>query len=132
MAAMITALFEQSLAHLARHPRSDPWGAYLAIDDSLGNVVGTCAFKYGPDAKGEIEIAYFTFPGFERIGYATAMARHLVEVASGSNTVATVIAHTLPERNASCRVLEKAGFAFEGETIDPEDGKVWRWAQAMS
>jgi RimJ/RimL family protein N-acetyltransferase len=38
-----------------------------------------------------------------------------------------VRAHTLPERNASTRILEKCGFTFRGEILDPEDGLVWRW-----
>jgi RimJ/RimL family protein N-acetyltransferase len=38
-----------------------------------------------------------------------------------------VAAQTLPERNASHRVLEKLGFRHV-ETIEhPEDGTVWEW-----
>lgn len=55
------------------------------------------------------------------------MARTLVQLASGSSTVRRVIAHTLPETNASTRVLEKLGMTFVGEVMDPEDGQVWRW-----
>ena len=39
--------------------------------------------------------------------------------------VGAVIAHTLPERNTSNRVLEKAGFRFEGEARE-DDEVVWR------
>jgi len=40
-----------------------------------------------------------------------------------------VIAHTLPERGPSNRVLEKAGFEYEGEA--EEDGEVvWRFSLA--
>ena len=38
-----------------------------------------------------------------------------------------VLAHTLPEINASGRVLGKIGMANIGEVLDPEDGRVWRW-----
>ena len=55
------------------------------------------------------------------------MATKLIELASGSAAVRRIIAHTLPETNASTRVLEKAGMTFVGEVIDPEDGRVWRW-----
>jgi len=41
--------------------------------------------------------------------------------------VRVVRAHTLPEANASTRVLTKCGFQRIGEVIDPEDGLVWRW-----
>jgi RimJ/RimL family protein N-acetyltransferase len=45
--------------------------------------------------------------------------------AFGDPSVDAVIAHTLAEPNASVRVLEKAGFARDGEVS--EDGeRVWR------
>ena len=90
-------------------------------------VVGVCGFKGNPNAACEVEIAYGTVPGFEGRGYATDMAKALVEIAFGSPAVRRVIAHTLPETNASCRVLQKVGMRNVGEVMDPEDGKVWRW-----
>jgi [ribosomal protein S5]-alanine N-acetyltransferase len=105
----------------------DPWGGYFAVDEDTHEVVGSCAFKTPPTAEGSVEIAYFTYPPFEGRGYATEMARRLVEMATQAGTVGSVIAHTLPEPSASTRVLEKAGLAFVGEVIDPEDGRVWRW-----
>lgn len=105
-----------------------PWGGYLALEGPTRRVVGTCGFKGGPDADGAVEIAYFTFPGEEGRGVATAMAAALVRLASaGVAGVAVVRAHTLQERNASCRVLEKAAFRQTGDLTDPEDGPVWRW-----
>ena len=105
-----------------------PWVGYLALEGPMRRVVGTCGFKGGPDADGAVEIAYFTFPGEEGRGVAAAMAEALVGMASASGPeVAVVRAHTLPERNASCRVLEKVGFHHAGDVIDPEDGPVWRW-----
>jgi len=40
-----------------------------------------------------------------------------------------VIAHTLPERNASNHVLEKLGFVFDGE-VHEDDDVVWRFKLA--
>jgi RimJ/RimL family protein N-acetyltransferase len=40
--------------------------------------------------------------------------------------VTAVIAHTLPERNASNRVLEKAGFRFAGPEVEGGE-EVWRF-----
>jgi RimJ/RimL family protein N-acetyltransferase len=117
----------QTLALQAKVPREAPWLGYLAVDAAAGEVVGTCAFKAAPDGDGRVEIAYFTFPEFEGRGYASAMARALVRLAGESGAAPQVIAHTLPERNASTRVLEKCGFALLGEVHDPEDGRVWRW-----
>jgi RimJ/RimL family protein N-acetyltransferase len=108
-----------------------PWAGYLAIDPARRLVIGTCAFKGPPDADRAVEVAYFTFAGHEGRGYATAMARTLRDQAVADGTVRVVRAHTLPERNASARILEKLGFQHMGEVHDPEDGLIWRWDWAV-
>ena len=90
-------------------------------------MVGACGFKTAPKDDASIEITYFTFPSFEGQGFAKAMAQKLLAMASASPAVRCVIAHTLPQRNASARVLEKAGTHYVGKVDDPEDGRVWRW-----
>ena len=103
------------------------WDGYFVVDEDSREVVGSCAFKTAPTDEGTVEIAYFTYPEFEGRGYATGMAKKLIELASDSAAVRRVVAHTLPEKNASTRVLEKAGMRLLGEVMDPEDGRVWRW-----
>jgi RimJ/RimL family protein N-acetyltransferase len=103
-----------------------PWGGYLAIDEVQRSVVGTCAYKGGPK-DGTVEIAYFTFPGFEGHGYATAMARRLIECAKESHEVTRIIARTLPELSASTTILKKIGMRLVGDVVDPDDGTVWEW-----
>jgi ribosomal-protein-alanine N-acetyltransferase len=50
----------------------------------------------------------------------------MVAEAWSDEQVMSVVAHTLPERNASNRVLEKVGFSYDGD--DREDGQlVWRY-----
>jgi RimJ/RimL family protein N-acetyltransferase len=121
------AVGQQTVALLERTGTTTPWGGYLAVDRAQAIIVGTCAFKAPPDSEGVVEIAYFTFPLFERRGYASAMALALVERAESVVEVRRVRAHTLPERNASTRILENLGFQRVGEVVDPEDGPVWRW-----
>ncbi len=132
----ITLGVNRNLAReLARHTRDavrkkhgDPgWWGYLALDHQSRVVVGSCGFKGSPDPGGGVEIAFITFPQCEGKGYATSMAENLVELAFRSGAVKRVIAHTPPEKNASTRVLEKAGFRLDGEHHDPDDGTVWRW-----
>ncbi len=96
-------------AFLARVGGETRWGSFLAIDPECRLVVGTCSYKGPPDADGAVEIAYFTLP---------------------APPARTVRAHTLPERNASVRILEQLGFAHLGQVVDPEDGPVWRWERA--
>lgn len=107
------------------------WGGYCVVDAGTRDVVGSCAYKGPPSDAGEVEIAYFTHPGFEGRGYATEMARKLIDLAYGSEGVRSVIAHTLPRESASTRVLQKAAMALAGEVTDPEDGAVWRWAHGV-
>ena len=103
-----------------------PWTSYLAFDRE-GAAVGACAFKSAPDKNREVEITYLTFPEHEKRGYGTAMVLLLLEIAAKSDEVGHVVAQTLPEENASVRICRRVGFAFAGEVIDPDDGKVWRW-----
>jgi RimJ/RimL family protein N-acetyltransferase len=102
----------------------EPWICYLAVAD--GKPIGTCGFK-SPPSDGRVEIAYFTFPDFEGRGFASAMAARLVAIARSHDSSVVVTAQTLPERNASHRILEKLGFRHVGVVDHPEDGTVWEW-----
>lgn len=125
--ALAREVLTQTVNLLTRDPRPAPWGSYLAF--ARDSAVGLCAFKAAPDPAGTVEIAYMTFPAFEGRGYATAMAGALTRIAFEAGSP-LVIAHTLPQENASNRALRRNGFAFAGETIDPEDGLVWRWEKS--
>ena len=110
---------------------SAPWPDFpppyrLARDPDSGSIVGACSYKDQPN-EGQVEIAYFTFPDHERQGYGLAMATGLIEIAFGDPSITLVLAHTLPERNASTRIFSRLGLEFAGPVSDPEDGTIWRW-----
>lgn len=100
-----------------------PWIGYLAQTGTA--LIGSCAFKGAP-REGRVEIAYFTFPGFEGRGFAQAMVRELIGVAAQQPGL-QVVAHTAPEENASNSVLRRVGFHFVGQVEHPQDGLVWEW-----
>jgi RimJ/RimL family protein N-acetyltransferase len=125
-------LVRQNLEWMAGDPRGAPWGAYLAVSEPGRDVVAVGAFVHAPTAHGEVEIAYGTFPRFERRGLGTATAAGLVAVARAQADVRRVIAHTAPERNASTRILEKLGFVHEGEAADKDIGLCWRWSLVLA
>jgi len=104
-----------------------PWIGYLALVNDT--CVGTCVFKTPPQ-NGRVETAYFTFPGHEGRGIATEMARLFVEKALAEAEPVSIYAQTLPQHNASTRVLEKLGFHRTAELEHPDDGKVWQWEHA--
>lgn len=106
---------------------SPEWGGYFAIDSETRVIIGTCAFKGAPDAEGQVEVACFTFPKYEGKGFGTAMINELIEIAKHESLVKLIFANSLPQKNASTKILEKCGFTCKGEVHDPEDGLVWRW-----
>ena len=103
-----------------------PWIGYLAERQSDNAIVGTCGFK-GPPSDGDVEVAYFTFPQFENQGIASGMLRHLILIALADVMVDRIVAHTLPEENASGHILRKAGFVRDGMGEDDKVGSAWRW-----
>ncbi len=116
----LAALRGSSGADLWRH------GCFI-IDRQRRSVIGSVGFKGPPNSSGIVEVAYGIVPGSQGRGYATEAARALVGYAVNSDGVRLVRAHTLPEENASTRVLLKCGFRHTDNVIDPEDGPVWRW-----
>ncbi len=112
---------------------SEPWIAYLARENAGedARIVGTCSFKSQP-RDGRVEIAYFTFPEHQRKGIGRQMAAALVEIARHAPEAVEVLAHTLPEENASTHILESLGFQHLGTVEDPEDGPVWHWVRRLA
>jgi RimJ/RimL family protein N-acetyltransferase len=116
------------LARVRASSGADPWThGFAVVHRASGSVIGSCGYKGPPGADGIVEIAYGVDEAHRGQGYATEAAEALVRYALGSGEVRMIRAHTLPEANASTRVLTKCGFERVGEVVDPEDGLVWRW-----
>jgi ribosomal-protein-alanine N-acetyltransferase len=117
-------VIEHSLAAV-RDGTNPRWSTYLIVHDVDAAVIGIGGFK-GPPADGAVEISYAIAPVYRKQGHATRAARQFVEIARDAG-VHTVRAQTLAEHNASTKVLERCGFEYVGEVIDPDDGPVWCW-----
>jgi RimJ/RimL family protein N-acetyltransferase len=124
-------VFPASLEHVSTQLAADPgaarWGPRFIVVDTPRTHVGWGGFKGAPDAEGTVEIGYSVAPAWEGRGVATAAVAALLAEAWAAPGVRSVIAHTLAERNASGRVLEKSGFHRDGETLDGDVGLVWRY-----
>jgi ribosomal-protein-alanine N-acetyltransferase len=119
---------EDYLTTLRTAADPDPWmHGFAVILRESDQMIGMGGFKGPPDADGVAEIAYGIAPAYEGRGYATEAADALARVASADPRVRLLRAHTLPQPNASNRILTKIGFTFAGEVVDPDDGPVWRW-----
>jgi len=123
---------EAWLTALRTRAEADVWqDGFFILERESGLAIGTAAFVGPPDASGTVEIAYAIVPTFEGRGFATEAAGGLIRYAEGTGRVHRIRAHTLPESNASTRVLEKCGFERVGVVEDPEDGIIWRWERRV-
>jgi ribosomal-protein-alanine N-acetyltransferase len=112
-------------AQLGEDPGSARWGTRLFVAGEPPALVGWGGFK-GPPRDGAVELGYAIAPAREGRGIATAAVRAMLEEAFADPAVTAVVAHTLPEPGPSPRVLEKAGFAFEGDVTERGLG-AWRF-----
>jgi ribosomal-protein-alanine N-acetyltransferase len=110
---------------LAAAPTGAVWGTRFFVTGDPPELVGWGGFK-GPPRDGVVEIGYEIAEARRGRGLATAATRAMVADAFADERVSAVIAHTLPERNASNRVLEKAGFRYDGDARE-RGVIVWRY-----
>jgi len=119
---------ESFLARLRDATAADPWrDGFGVIHIAENRLIGLCSFNGPPDAEGAVEISYAIALAYTGRGYATEAARLLIAHAAASGEVRVVRAHTLPEENASTRILQKCGFQHRAAVNHLEDGLIWLW-----
>ena len=117
-------VFPGALLHtreaIATDPDSVRWGSRFFSLDEPREIVGLGGFK-GEPKDGTVELGYAVAPTREGRGIATEAVRAMIEEAFADPQVTTILADTLPDGDASQRVLEKTGFARDG-TGPPHEG----------
>ncbi|TCB99957.1 N-acetyltransferase [Micromonospora zingiberis] len=88
--------------------------AMTILDATSGAVAGSCMLLYDQPAAGQAMLGYSLFPAWRGRGYATRTVRLLARWGFEHVGLARLWAGTLPENLASRRVLERAGFRYEG------------------
>ena len=124
---MPQAIMENCMASVELYKRVGfhaPWVSYVAVSDDIA--VGGGAFVGAP-RNGIVEIAYFTLPEYEGRGFAYSTAAQLCQIARVALPDVVLSAFTLPELNASGRILAKLGFKHTGTAYDADAGEVWEW-----
>jgi RimJ/RimL family protein N-acetyltransferase len=87
-------------------------------------VIGDCGTLGGLRPSGDIEIGYGLAEPYRGQGYGTELVQGLADWLSARPGVRRVVAGTLPDNVPSRKVLERAGFTFEGiEQSDGADGE---------
>lgn len=113
---------------LAAEPDKLGWHAWVYVSPVLNRLVGCGGYKGPPDAEGRVEIGYSMLQSYREQGLATEGVLALLEWAYGHDAVKSVSAVTRADRDASHRVLEKAGFQFLRSRFDAaEDRDVVEW-----
>jgi [ribosomal protein S5]-alanine N-acetyltransferase len=102
-----------------------PWIGYMVRRND--EFVGGVGFV-GKPVNNTVEIAYGTFPAYQKQGIASEGCQMLVQLARQTDPAVRVIAHTLPEENYSTKILKKNGFQWVGLAHDDDEGTVWEWA----
>lgn len=116
-----------SYEYLKAHPDALGWWTYLFIHVKDNALVGLGGYKGKADKAGMVEIGYAIIPAYRCRGVATEAAQGLIDYAFSHQYIQMVDAHTLAERNASARVLERVGMKYVGTAHDPDEGEVWHW-----
>lgn len=97
-----------TLKELNRDPSYGQWsGMIVHVSDAI--VIGSMGFKSPPDELATVEIGYDIVKKYQGQGYATEMARGLIDWAFHQPNVCRVIAECLVSNVPSIRVLEKVG-----------------------
>jgi RimJ/RimL family protein N-acetyltransferase len=103
-------------------PAVEGWYGWYAVREADAEgpraLVGAGGYFGPPDAEGSVEIGYSILPGWQRRGYASELARMLVERAFTFANIERVIAHTTEANPASITVLLRCGFQAEGAGRD--------------
>lgn len=106
------------------------WYAVLQSRDGTparAAVVG-CGGYFGPPSdEGVIEIGYSICKEFQGHGYATELARGLVQHVREHVSPTRIVAHTYENNPASIAVLERSGFIRAAESDQP-DALLFEWA----
>ncbi|MEQ8186706.1 MAG: GNAT family N-acetyltransferase [Candidatus Eremiobacterota bacterium] len=99
-------------------PDAVGWYTWYAVrrgnQTGPSTLIGAGGYFGPPSSDGTVEIGFSVMPSWRGHGYATEIAGKLAEHAFTDIRVKKVIAHTVPENTASCKVLEKCGFSFVG------------------
>ncbi len=117
-------IFESYPAYYHKVGYNPPWIGYWVFRD--GNIVGVGGFISKP-IDGKVEIAYGTYKQYEGQGVASFACGQLIAIAKKTDATVIVTAKTVPEKNASVKILQNHGFEYTGVVQDDGIGDAWHW-----
>lgn len=106
---------------MEKDPAGPVWDGII-IHKAGQIAIGGIGFHGGPDEAGMVEIGYNIIPAYEGQGYATEMARRVIDWAFQTPGIQTITAECLDDNLGSIRILEKVGM----RRLTPE-GPLLKW-----
>jgi ribosomal-protein-alanine N-acetyltransferase len=104
---------------------------FLIVAKPSGAILGGCGFKGFP-VDGDVEIGYGVAKSARRRGVATLAVTELLGLAAASGIVRQVVAHILPDNDASSGVVSRLGFSRGLTIVDPDGEVVVRWVYPIA
>lgn len=118
---MACATREQASAWLetriTRHDPASALGFWAVVTLEGGRVIGGAVITHAAIGGGNpVEVGYYFARDVWGNGYATEVTVGLLRHGFGALALDRIVAVTIPENIASCRVLEKAGMRHAGQS----------------
>src|SRR5256885_11645105 len=98
---------------IGRPAGGDDFGFAITLRDS-GRLIGSAGIGIWSREHGRAELGYVINRAYWSRGFATEVTRRLVRYGFDEMDLHRIEATCHPDNRASVRVLEKAGFRFEG------------------
>jgi ribosomal-protein-alanine N-acetyltransferase len=115
----------EALPHFIEAMEQDPLGRVwdgIVLHKADRVAIGGIGFHGPPDEAGMVEIGYNIIPAYEGQGYATEMARRVIDWAFQTPGIERITVQCLDDNIDSIRVLEKVGM----HRLPPE-GQMLKW-----
>lgn len=87
---------------------------WAVIERESRRMIGTCGFARIDTANNTAELGYVLNPDFHNRGYATEMAKRVIEFGFCELGLHRIEARFMKGNEASLRVMERLGMTFEG------------------
>jgi RimJ/RimL family protein N-acetyltransferase len=117
---------EDAVAYLTNGPlksyQQHQFGLCMVVEKAGNNAVGMCGLIKRETLE-HPDLGFAFLPEWSRKGYATEIARAVIQYAFDHLNLAELAAITVPDNAASIAVLRKCGFIPAGDLIMPGDPK---------
>lgn len=117
--------FEDALPFFIGQMEQDPdhaiWDGII-VHKADKTVIGGIGFHGAPDEAGMVEIGYDIIPEYRGHGYATEMAKSVIDWAFQQSGIKLITAECLDDNIGSIKVLEKVGMKRVGH-----EGNMLKW-----